>query len=106
MRRERFSLDNTDYLSTPAKSAIIEKLNEDNDSNYCFRVVFFSACRNPGGPDQDFDINFNEIKRDLALKSVTDEIFEQTKKITQNTLHQNYLNIDTVKIGLNVWPIV
>lgn len=93
-------------MSTPAVSAMIRKLNEDNDPDYCFGGVVLSASHNPGGPDEDFGIKFNGKNGGPALESVTDEIFEQTKKITQYTLIQNYQKIDTDKIGLNILPIV
>ena len=37
-------------LSTPAVSAMIRKLNEDNDPDYCFGGIVLSASHNPGGP--------------------------------------------------------
>ncbi len=93
-------------MSTPAVSAKIRRLNEDNDPDYCFGGIVLSASHNPGGPDEDFGIKFNGKNGGPALESVTDEIFEQTKKITQYTLIQDYQNIDTDKIGLNLLPIV
>lgn len=85
-------------LSTPAVSALIRKLNEDNgglSSGYCFGGIVLSASHNPGGPDEDFGIKFNGSNGGPSLESVTDEIFAQTKIIQQYTLLEGYPEINT-----------
>ena len=69
-------------LSTPAVSAMIRKLNEDNGDNYCFGGIVLSASHNPGGPEEDFGIKFNGKNGGPSLEDVTEEIFNQSKKIT------------------------
>lgn len=91
-------------LSTPAVSALIRKLNEDNGADYCFGGIVLSASHNPGGPTEDFGIKFNGKNGGPSLESVTDEIFEQTKKITEYTLLNDYWPVKTGVIGDTVIP--
>lgn len=86
-------------LSTPAVSALIRKLNKENGEGYCFGGIVLSASHNPGGPDDDFGIKFNGPNGGPSLESVTNQIFEETKKITQYTLLDGYKNVDTSTIG-------
>ena len=67
-------------MSTPAVSAMIRKLNEDNDPHYCFGGVVISASDNPGGPDEDFDIKLNGKNGVSDFESVTYEILSKLKK--------------------------
>ena len=86
-------------LSTPAVSAMIRKLNEDNGDGYCFGGVVLSASHNPGGPEEDFGIKFNGKNGGPSLEDVTEEIFNQSKKITQYTMIEGYTKVDTDTIG-------
>jgi phosphoglucomutase len=69
-------------LSTPAASALIRKLNADNGEDYCVGGVLLTASHNPGGEDEDFGIKFNSKNGGPALETLTNLIFEHTKKIT------------------------
>lgn len=86
-------------LSTPAVSAVIRKLNADNGEGYCFGGIVLSASHNPGGPDDDFGIKFNGANGGPSVESVTEEIFAQSKKITEYTLLEGYQNVDISVIG-------
>jgi len=86
-------------LSTPAVSAMIRKLNEDNGDGYCFGGIVLSASHNPGGPEEDFGIKFNGKNGGPSLEDVTEEIFNQSKKITQYTMIEGYTKVDTDTIG-------
>lgn len=86
-------------LSTPAVSAMIRKLNEDNGDGYCFGGIVLSASHNPGGPEEDFGIKFNGKNGGPSLEDVTEEIFNQSKKITQYTMIDGYTKVDTDTIG-------
>ena len=86
-------------LSTPAVSAVIRKLNKDNGEGYCFGGIVLSASHNPGGPEDDFGIKFNGANGGPSVESVTEEIFNQSKKITEYTLLEGYQNIDINTIG-------
>jgi len=91
-------------LSTPAVSSMIRKLNEDNGPDYCFGGIVLSASHNPGGPTEDFGIKFNGKNGGPSLESVTEEIFAQSKKITQYTMIEGYTHVDTDTIGEYVIP--
>jgi len=78
---------------------MIRKLNEDNGDGYCFGGVVLSASHNPGGPDEDFGIKFNGKNGGPSLEDVTEEIYNQSKIITQYTMLEGYTNVDTNTIG-------
>jgi phosphoglucomutase len=93
-------------LSTPAVSSYIRKLNEVNGEGYCFGGVVLSASHNPGGPEEDFGIKFNTQYGAPSLENLTEEIFTQSKKITQYTLLEGYKKVDTDTIGEYLLPKV
>jgi len=93
-------------LSTPAVSAMIRNLNELNDPDYCFGGIVLSASHNPGGPTEDFGIKFNGKNGGPSLESVTEEIFNQTKKITQYTMLDGWTKVDTDTIGEYHMPAI
>lgn len=82
-------------MSTPAVSALIRKLNQDYDPDFCFGGIILSASHNPGGPDEDFGIKFNGKNGGPAPENVTEEIFAQTQKITHYFMLEGYGYIDT-----------
>ncbi len=61
-------------LSTPAASHLIRLNNTDGG-------LILSASHNPGGVDEDFGLKFNTPNGGPAPESVTDAMFEQTKKL-------------------------
>lgn len=62
-------------LSTPAVSHLIRKSGADGG-------IVLSASHNPGGPDEDFGIKFNNASGAPAPEAVTQQIFEQTRTLT------------------------
>ena len=66
-------------LSTPAASCVIRKYNT-------FGGIILSASHNPGGPDGDFGIKYNGDNGGPATETVTEAIFDLSKKITQYRL--------------------
>lgn len=91
-------------LSTPAVSALIRKLNEDNGEGYCFGGIVLSASHNPGGPDEDFGIKFNGSNGGPAQESLTNSIFEETKIIKSYTMLEGFGQVNTDIIGDYVLP--
>lgn len=66
-------------LSTPAASCVIRKYDT-------FGGIILSASHNPGGPDGDFGIKYNGENGGPATETVTEAIFDLSKKITQYRL--------------------
>jgi phosphoglucomutase len=85
---------------------MIRSLNEVNGEGYCFGGIVLSASHNPGGPTEDFGIKFNGKNGGPSLESVTEEIFEQSKKITQYTMIEGYTHVDTSTIGEYIIPSI
>ena len=68
-------------MSTPGVSALITKLNKENDEGYvpyCFGGFILSASHNPGGPNGDFGIKFNGSNGGSVPESVTEAIYQQS----------------------------
>lgn len=61
-------------LSTPAVSNLIRQYKADGG-------IVLSASHNPGGPDEDFGIKFNNASGAPAPESVTERIFQETLSI-------------------------
>lgn len=76
-------------LSTPAASHLINKYD-------AFGGLILSASHNPGGPDGDFGIKFNNTAGGSAPESLMQKIAERTKVIDR------YWMVDTPDIDLSV----
>lgn len=63
-------------LSTPAVSHLIRQAGANGG-------IVLSASHNPGGPDEDFGIKFNNASGAPAPEGMTQAIFEQTRRISQ-----------------------
>ena len=83
-------------LSTPAASHII-RTYEDK----CTGGIILTASHNPGGPTNDLGIKYNLANGGPAPESVTDAIWEASKKLTAYKT-VNLPTIDTSKISKNV----
>lgn len=79
------------YLSTPAASHVIRKYNADGG-------IILSASHNPGGPDGDFGIKFNTANGGPAPEKITDEIYQQSLKLTEYYIVEAN-NVDLSKTG-------
>lgn len=69
-------------MSTPAASGLIRKLNLDHGAEYCFGGILLTASHNPGGEHEDFGIKFNSRNGGPALESLTNRIYDESRKIT------------------------
>ncbi|KAL5370120.1 phosphoglucomutase [Cryptosporidium parvum] len=77
--------------STPAGSAIIR----EREGGIAVGGILLTASHNPGGIDEDFGVKFNGKNGGPAQDSVTNTIFEITKKLT------SYKKISLPKIDLS-----
>ncbi len=85
---KQIMLGKNGLLSTPAASATIRKYQLDGG-------IILSASHNPGGPDGDFGVKYNEHNGGPAREAVTDAIYQQTLCI------ESYRISDTDDIDLN-----
>lgn len=69
------------FLSTPAASCVIRKYGARGG-------IILSASHNPAGENGDFGIKFNDRNGGPAQESLTDQIFENTKKISSYRLYE------------------
>jgi phosphoglucomutase len=87
-------------ISTPAASALIRRLNEDNGADYCVGGILLTASHNPAGEHEDFGIKFNSSNGGPALEAYTNRVFDITKTISQYKLVDfgRNVSIDTVQV--------
>ncbi len=78
-------------LSTPAASCVIRKHKANGG-------IVLSASHNPGGPDADFGIKFNNASGAPAPENLTEAIFDATKTISKYHLYDSP-DIDLSKPG-------
>jgi phosphoglucomutase len=75
-RVQKLYVAQSGIMSTPAISCCIRKFGLNAG-------IILTASHNPGGPDADFGIKFNCSNGGPAPQSVTDKIYEYSKKINQ-----------------------
>ena len=63
-------------LSTPAASAVIRKRR-------AFGGIILSASHNPGGPDGDFGVKYNQSNGGPANESFTDAVYARTQALNE-----------------------
>ncbi|CCF57949.1 hypothetical protein KAFR_0D03010 [Kazachstania africana CBS 2517] len=83
-------------LSTPAASHIIRSYHEKVTGG-----IILTASHNPGGPKNDMGIKYNLANGGPAPESVTDKIWENSKKLTSYKIIKDLPTLDTSKIGEN-----
>ena len=78
-------------LSTPAASAVIRK-------HGAFGGIILSASHNPGGPDDDFGIKYNQGNGGPANETFTDAVYQRTQEISVYRLVEG-ADIDLGRLG-------
>lgn len=79
-------------LSTPATSHVIRVLKATGG-------IILTASHNPGGPENDLGIKYNLANGGPAPESVTNKIFDISKKLTEYQIDSSLPDIDLSKIG-------
>ena len=81
-------------LSTPAASHIIRSYEEKVTGG-----IILTASHNPGGPENDLGIKYNLANGGPAPESVTNAIWEVSKKLTHYKIIKNFPPLDLSKMG-------
>ncbi|CCE64082.1 hypothetical protein TPHA_0G02470 [Tetrapisispora phaffii CBS 4417] len=84
-------------LSTPATSHVIRTYHEEVTGG-----IILTASHNPGGPENDIGIKYNLANGAPAPESVTNAIWEESKKLTTYKIIKNFPKIDINTISENV----
>ncbi|EDO19621.1 hypothetical protein Kpol_1018p161 [Vanderwaltozyma polyspora DSM 70294] len=84
-------------LSTPAASHVIRSYKEK-----CTGGIILTASHNPGGPKNDIGIKYNLANGGPAPESVTNAIWEASKKLTEYKVIEGLPELDTSKIAVDI----
>ena len=77
-------------LSTPAVSAIIRY----REGGVAAGGIVLTASHNPGGPDEDFGIKFNNAEGSPAPEEATDRVYEATTTIREVRMVEGTADVD------------
>ena len=84
-------------FSTPAVSCVIRKRSAKAG-------IVLSASHNPGGPSGDFGIKFNTSNGAPASESITNHIFELSRKISSYKICEG-ITLNLSSIGKEEWKV-
>ena len=77
-------------LSTPAASQLIRKRHSDSG-------LILSAIHNPGGPEDDFGLQYNTPNGGPAPEHVTDRIYAESQRLsTYQIIETTDIDLDTL----------
>eukprot|EP00244_Chara_vulgaris_P013085 TRINITY_DN723_c0_g1_i1.p1 TRINITY_DN723_c0_g1~~TRINITY_DN723_c0_g1_i1.p1 ORF type:complete len:585 (+),score=140.98 TRINITY_DN723_c0_g1_i1:324-2078(+) len=85
-------------LSTPAVSAVIRN-RVTPEGGKAYGGFILTASHNPGGPTEDFGIKYNCENGGPAPEGLTNQIFANTKTITEYLIAEGIPRIDISSIG-------
>lgn len=85
-------------LSTPAASHII-RTYQDKSGKKVTGGIILTASHNPGGPENDIGIKYNLSNGGPAPESVTNAIWEVSKKLTSYKIVKEFPAIDLATLG-------
>lgn len=85
-------------LSTPAASHIIRSY-QDKSGKKVTGGIILTASHNPGGPENDIGIKYNLSNGGPAPESVTNAIWEISKKLTSYKIVKDFPKIDLTTKG-------
>eukprot|EP00884_Botryococcus_braunii_P020827 jgi/Botrbrau1/7428/Bobra.0083s0001.1 len=88
-------------MSTPAVSAVIR----NRQGGKAYGGFILSASHNPGGPDEDFGIKYNTQNGGPAPEKLTDQVYENTKKISKYHIVGDALQVDISKLGTSKFMV-
>lgn len=83
-------------LSTPAASHVIRSYHEKVTGG-----IILTASHNPGGPENDLGIKYNLANGGPAPESVTNAIWEESKKLESYKIMKDFPPLDFETIGEN-----
>jgi phosphoglucomutase len=87
-------------IATPAVSRLIRHYNEEESKDpICIGGILLTASHNPGGEHGDFGIKFNEANGGPAKESLTEAVWEVSKKIDRflTVPHLEHSDLTTIQ---------
>lgn len=92
-------------LSTPAASHII-RTYQDKSGKKVTGGIILTASHNPGGPENDIGIKYNLSNGGPAPESVTNAIWEVSKKLTSYKIIKDFPKIDLSTLGEKTYGLL
>eukprot|EP00271_Cylindrocystis_brebissonii_P014293 TRINITY_DN35605_c0_g1_i1.p1 TRINITY_DN35605_c0_g1~~TRINITY_DN35605_c0_g1_i1.p1 ORF type:complete len:576 (-),score=113.72 TRINITY_DN35605_c0_g1_i1:322-2049(-) len=89
-------------LSTPAVSAVI-RTRTGTQGEKAYGAFILTASHNPGGPKEDFGIKYNCENGGPAPEGLTNQIYENTKTISEYLTADGIPAVDTSVLGTSTF---
>ncbi|EIE27230.1 putative Phosphoglucomutase, cytoplasmic 2 [Coccomyxa subellipsoidea C-169] len=88
-------------MSTPAVSAVIR----NRHGGEAYGGFILTASHNPGGPKEDFGIKYNCENGGPAPEKLTNQIYQNTTKISEYYIADESLKVDIDKLGRSTFLV-